>query len=210
MPLVHTTQALSLSTSSPTYSGKKTVIDNKNNHHNNLWLAGLVIPIALENDCSEQGITIDSDDVVLTNFIRKHFLEHFGHRDLAGITSDYAPDAILIQVVNGQERTKYQGRATIGQYFRDVMFALHPVGESSFQLESITVQHKHALVVWSAKTPTCVITQASDTLVFNGQGQIIKQFFTCHTHERENPGTARVVRQDQTNEYDKFFAENKE
>lgn len=200
MPLVHatpTTHALSLSVSSPTSGSKKTVDGRA--------IPGLVIPIALDNNCTEQGVSIDSDNIGLTNTIRRHFLEHFGHRDVVGITADYAKDAIIIQVVNGEERTKLHGQDEVGRYFRDGIFALHRAGESSFQLKSITVKDRHAVVVWSAKTPSLVISQASDTFVFNSDDKIVKQYFTCQTHEREDPGTSRIVRKD-VNAYGEFFA----
>lgn len=193
---------LSLAVSSPSKSRR--TIDGQN-----ALMAGLDLPIELENGCSEAGISIDSDDVALTNAIRKHFLEHFGHRDLNGIVSDYAPDAILIQVVNNltgdgkEERTKYHGHDEIRGYFQKV-FELHPAGECSFQLEHITVEQRHGMVGWSAKTPTVVFTQGSDTLVFNSQGKIVKQFFSCQTHPREDPGTGRFVRRD-SNECSEFF-----
>ena len=187
-------QTLSLSVSSPIQAGKKTIgIES-----------GLVIPIELENNCTEDGITIESDDIGLTNAIRKHFLEHFGHRDLNGIVSGYAEDAILIQVLNGKERTKYHGHDQIRQYFRDVVFQMHPAGDSSFHLEHISVDKKHAMVVWSAKTPGLVVSQGSDTLVFNTDGKIIKQFFSCQSHPRIDPGTSRIVRKDEK-EYGEFF-----
>jgi hypothetical protein len=202
MPLVQQQQqALSLSTSSPSSAGKKTIAGSVA-----AGCLNLDVPIELENNCSEDGITIESDDVGLTNGIRKHYLEHFGHRDLAGIVSDYAPEAILLQVVNGKERTKYHGHDELRQYFADQVFAKHPAGESSFRLEHITVEQRHAMVIWSGKTPTTVIVQASDTLVFNGDGKIVKQFLACQTNPREDPGTGRVVRKDPNGkDYGAFF-----
>lgn len=216
-----TVQTLSLSVSSPKSSSGKAKVQL-------LGGAGLgattldplaldlcLVPIELTNNCSEASVTIESDDVRLTNAIRCHFLQHFGHRDLDAIVADYAPDAILIQVVNGGaartgggggavERTKYHGHDEIRQYYAD-LFTTHPTGESSFTLEHVTVEQRHGVVVWSAKTPTTVITQGSDTLVFNAAGKIIKQFLTCQTRSRENPGTARVVRKTDDKECGGFF-----
>jgi ketosteroid isomerase-like protein len=184
---------LSLSVSSPTQSGRKTIG----------LIPGLVLPLELVNDCSEEGVTIESDDVLLTNVIRQHFLKHFGHRDLNGIVSDYTPDAILIQVVNGQERTKHHGHAEIRTYFADI-FEAHPVGASSFHLEHVGVDKRHGMAVWKAKTPTLAIEQGSDTLVFNAEGKIVKQFFTCQSHPRVDPGTSRMVRKS-SSECGEFF-----
>jgi ketosteroid isomerase-like protein len=195
MPIVES-RALSLSVSSPSSCGKKTL--------EGFDIPGLVVPIELENGCHEAGIVINSDNVAITNAIRKHFLEHFGHRDLAGLVSDYDPNAIMMQVTATGERTKFHGHEEIRNYFQNVMFQAHPAGASSFQLESIKVEQKHATVVWSAKTPTLVIDQGTDTLVFNAEGKIMKEYFICETHEREDPGTSRVVRKDDK-EYEEFF-----
>jgi ketosteroid isomerase-like protein len=147
-------------------------------------LEGLV-PILLENGCSEEGCTIDSDDVFLTNRIRKHYLEHFGRRDLDGMVSDYAPNAFLIQVVNGK-RTKYHGQNEIRKAFEEV-FALHPVTTSTFHLRNIEVDHKHGMVFWSAATQTHTFPMSTDTFVFNSDGKIIKHFFTCQMNELDHP-----------------------
>ena len=189
-----TVQTLSLAVSSPPSAGKKTVGLRRDS---SISMPGLVLPIALENNCSEENVVIESDDVTLTNAIRKHFLEHFGHRDLDGIVAGYAPDAILIVQEEDAEgtRTKHHGHNEIRAYFQRV-FDLHPVGDSSFLMESITVEQKHGTCVWSAKTPVLVVTEGTDTFVFNSQGKIIKQFFTCQSHAREDPGTSRVVRRD--------------
>jgi ketosteroid isomerase-like protein len=185
---------LSLSVSSPTQSGGRKTIG---------LIPGLVLPIELANDCSEEGVTIESDDVLLTNMIRCHFLKHFGHRDLEGIISDYTSDAILIQVVNGQERTKYHGHAEIRSYFADI-FEEHPTGASSFHLEHVGVDKRHGMAVWTAKTPTLTIEQGSDTLVFNTEGKIIKEFFSCQSHPRVDPGTSKMVRKS-SSECGEFF-----
>jgi len=44
----------------------------------------LVMPVELTNGCTESKCTVESDDVQMTNFLRKHYLEHFGHRDING------------------------------------------------------------------------------------------------------------------------------
>lgn len=189
---------LSLSVSSPRSSGRKTT--------NGMDIPGLVVPIELQNDCSEEGITIQSDDVALTNAVRKHYLEHFGHRDLNGVVLGYSPDAILIVQEDGKEgRTKYHGHDEIRTYYQNVIFRAHPAGDSNFHLEQITVEKKHATAVWQAKTPTMVITEGADTFVFNGNGKIVKQFFTCDAHPREDPGTSRVIRRQGSKECGEFF-----
>jgi len=186
-----TIQTLSLSVSSPPKAAKK-VVGTSGDISN---IPGLWVPIELANNCSEEGIHIESDDLSLTNAIRRHFLEHFGHRDLKGIVSDYANDAILI--VHGQDKdkltTKYHGHDEIQSYFQQV-FDIHPKGESSFLLKQIAIEQKHGTCIWSAKTPSLDVTEATDTFVFDVNGKISKQFFSCESCEREDPGTSRVVR----------------
>mmetsp|Transcript_6566 Transcript_6566/g.10403 ORF Transcript_6566/g.10403 Transcript_6566/m.10403 type:complete len:196 (+) Transcript_6566:63-650(+) len=192
-------QALSLSVSSPLSAGKKTFRDGS------ITIPGLAVPIELENNCSEDDVIIESDDVALTNAIRKHFLEHFGHRDLKGTVNDYSEDAILMVQDDYGQRVKYHGHQEIESYF-DHAFEIHPKGDSTFLLESIKVENRHAECVWSAKTPTLIMRECKDTFVFNSQGKIIKQFFTCDAHEREDTGTGRVVRRD-SKDYEGFFKE---
>ena len=170
--------ALSLPTtsSSPTANhGKKTMLDSS-----------LFVPIELENGCTEEGCQVDSDDPILTNTIRKHYLEHFGHRDLEAIVSDYAPTAYMVTVVNG-ERAKYHGQDEIRSCFERVIFHQHPTTDSTFHLKHITVQAKHAMAVWTAVTPNAVFPQSTDTFVFDSHGKIIKQFFTCQINEKDVP-----------------------
>ena len=157
---------------------------------------------------------IDSDDIGLTNAIRLHYLQHFGHRDMKGILSGYARDAIVIQRKGGsdsvmenddEQRIKHHGHNEIGSLFAEI-FGLHAPVDSSFKLQSIKVEQKHATVMWSAKTPTLIFDEGLDTFVFNSDGKIIKQFFTCKTHPREDPGTSRVMRKD-GHECEEFFHE---
>jgi ketosteroid isomerase-like protein len=150
-----------------------------------LKLLGFV-PMELENGCTEQGCSVDSDNVNLTNIIRRHYLEHFGHRDLDGIVSDYAEHAFMVHVVNG-ERKKYHGTVEIRRAFSD-LFALHPTTDSSFHLKHVIVHGKHyGMAVWSATTPTAIYPQSSDTFVFNEQGKIVKQFFACQVNPLDTP-----------------------
>lgn len=144
-----------------------------------------IVPILLENGCSEDDCTIESDDVHLTNTIRKHYLEHFGHRDLDGMVSGYAPDALMITVVNGC-RKKYHGQSEIRKAFEEI-FELHPTTTSTFHLRNIEVDHKHGMVFWSAKTQTHEFPMSTDTFVFNNDAKIIKQFFTCQMNELDHP-----------------------
>jgi hypothetical protein len=142
-------------------------------------------PIELMNGCSEEGCSIESDDSHLTNALRMHFLQHFGHRDLDGIVSDYAENAIMVNVVNG-ERKSYHGNKEIREAFKE-FFALHPSVNSTFHLKHIVIHDRYCMVVWSATTPTKVFPQSSDTILFDAKGKIIKQFFTCQVNSLDTP-----------------------
>ena len=140
-----------------------------------------LIPIELCNGCSEEGCSIESDDTHLTNAVRRHFLEYFGHRNLEGMVSSYAKDAVLVHVVNG-ERKSFHGRDEIRKAFEEI-FKLHPTVNSTFELKHIVIHGRNAMVVWSAATPTHIFPQSSDTLLFDAEGRISKQFFNCQMQD---------------------------
>lgn len=144
-----------------------------------------LVPIELENGCSEEGCSIESDDHILTNAVRRHFLEHFGHRDLEAVVADYAEDAVLVHVING-ERKSYHGHEQIRDAFLEI-FKLHPTVNSSFLLEAIVIRDKVAMVYSSAKTPRLSFPQRSDTFRFNTNRKISKQVFNCQLTDLEEP-----------------------
>mmetsp|Transcript_26158 Transcript_26158/g.29309 ORF Transcript_26158/g.29309 Transcript_26158/m.29309 type:complete len:263 (+) Transcript_26158:160-948(+) len=226
MPIVHpttTTNVLSLIASSPTQSGRQTI------HTGNVWMEdvtielpasmSLVMPVELTNGCTESKCTVESDDVQMTNFLRKHYLEHFGHRDINGMMGDYAINGVdggatIIHNVTSYDnqknggsqeqhtKLKFHGLTEIRAYYTDLVFPVHsnteqPNHACTFSLESMTIHKNQATVCWTAKTPTLSIVDAIDRYVFNGQGLIVKQFFSCETHERENyivtPGRRRSL-----------------
>jgi ketosteroid isomerase-like protein len=143
------------------------------------------MPIELENGCTEKDCSVDSDDPRLTNAVRRHFLEHFGHRDLDGMVSGYAENAIMVNVVNG-ERKSYRGHNEIREAFQGI-FKLHPTVNSTFELKHIVVHDKNVMVVWSATTPTHIFLHSSDNFLFDDDGKIVKQFFNCQMNDLETP-----------------------
>lgn len=142
-------------------------------------------PIELMNGCSENGCSIESDDPHLTNVVRKHYLEHFGHRDLEGMIKDYTDNAIMVNVING-ERKSYHGLKEIEASFQEI-FTSHPTVDSTFHLKHIVIHDRYAMAVWTAKTPTKHFPQSSDTFLFDHNGKITKHFFTCQVNEIEHP-----------------------
>lgn len=145
--------------------------------------AGLV-PIELLNGVSEEGCQIDSDDPNLTNVIRRHYLDHFGHRDLEKIVADYADDAVVYKIANGNKQ-RFQGHREIRAAFEGI-FALHPAGSSKFRLKHVVVSNRVGIAVWDAETPTSVFPHSSDTFVFDEGGNKIKtQYLTCSINQLE-------------------------
>jgi ketosteroid isomerase-like protein len=140
-----------------------------------------LVPIELSNGCIEEGCSIESDDTKLTNAVRRHFLEHFGHRNLDGIAADYAENAIMVQVLNG-ERKSYHGRDEVRIAFQEI-FKLHPTVDSTFHLKHIVVHDRNAMVVWSAATPTHIFPQSSDNMLFDTKGKILKHFCSCQIND---------------------------
>jgi hypothetical protein len=146
-----------------------------------------MVPIELKNGCSESDLVIDSDDVTLTNVIRAHYLQHFGHRDLDGIVSQYCTGSpVLVHVVNGLDRKSYHGCEEIRAAFAEI-FKLHPTVNSTFELKQIIVQQREATVTWDAQTPTHIFEDCQDKFVFNQDHKIVKQFFTCHMSDLDTP-----------------------
>ena len=162
-------------------SPRSTVDDAPLLHPEHLGL----VPIELKNGCSEADCSIESDDPFLTNAVRRHFLEHFGHRDLDAIVKGYCEEAVVISVTNGVRKT-YKGHDQIREHFV-ALFALHPTVDSSFSLRDITIHDKSAMVVWDATTPTRHFPQSCDTLLFHRDGKIIKQFVNCVVSDIEHP-----------------------
>lgn len=144
-----------------------------------------LMPIELENGCSEKDCSIESDDPRLTNVVRRHYLEHFGHRDLNGMVSHYAEDAIMVNVVNGV-RKSYHGKTKIQEAFVNI-FKQHPTVNSTFQLKHIVIHDRSVMVIWTAKTPKHIFPQSSDNFLFDDEGKICKQFFNCQISELETP-----------------------
>jgi len=183
MPLV-TPNALTIPSSPPTSpsiasAGRKKGIPDRNTS------SSLMIPIELKNGCSEEGCLIESDDVMITNAVRKHFLLHFGHRDLDAIVSDYADDCVMINVVNGDRRS-YHGLEEIRKAFAEI-FHLHPTVNSTFHLKQIVANRNTATATWTATTPTHIFPESEDKLVYNEHGKICKQFFSCQIQDLDTP-----------------------
>jgi hypothetical protein len=144
-----------------------------------------LMPIELCNGYSEKDCSIESDDNHLTNAVRRHFLEHIGHRNLEATISDYSETAIMVCVVNG-ERKSYHGITEIRAGCAD-LFDMLPAVNSTFQLQHVMIHDNNAMVVWTAQTPKHSFPRSSDVLLFDRNGKICKQFLNCQSNELETP-----------------------
>ena len=238
MPISILSTALSLPVSSPSQSSRKVVHSGDWHDHDasgiitvELPKAMAVMPIELLNGCSEINCTVISDNPALTNKIRKHYLSRFGHRDLNGMMNDYCSKkkidttTIIHNVTSFDNRgnnggiqethtkLKFHGCDEIRSYYSDIVFKIHDDPSCTFELESINVDNNQAIVSWSAKTPTLSIVDATDRYVFNSDGLIVKQFFSCKTHEREKivergrSSSFSRSASESSNDYDGFVVE---
>jgi ketosteroid isomerase-like protein len=113
-----------------------------------------------------------------TTEVVQHHLLSFGARDLEGILSDYAPDAVLC-VPDGALR----GHEAIGGLFR-VMLAEFGKPGAEFQLLQQLVDGDHAYIVWTARTADNVYELGTDTFVVRN-GRIVFQSFAGLTKPRD-------------------------
>ncbi len=99
-----------------------------------------------------------------------HHLKCFGERDLEGILSDYAPDALLF-TPDGPLR----GPDAIRPLFVAMLAEFGKPG-AAFRLQRRSVDGDHAFIVWSAETADNVYELATDTFVVR-DGRIAVQSF---------------------------------
>ena len=106
-----------------------------------------------------------------TRQVLDNHLGSFMAGDLAGILSDYAPDAILFTpdgTLKGPEAMRPMFRALIDEFAKP---------GSSFNLQQVSVEGDHAYIRWTAETPDHVYEFATDTFVVRG-GRIVAQSYT--------------------------------
>ena len=105
-----------------------------------------------------------------TTEVVQHHLQSFGARDLDGILSDYAPDALLF-TPDGTLR----GHAAIRALFLAMLGEFSKPG-SDFSLHQQQVEGDHAYIVWSAQTADNVYELGTDTFYVR-DGKIVVQSF---------------------------------
>ena len=97
-------------------------------------------------------------------------LKCFGARDLGGILSDYAPDAVLFT----PEGT-LRGVGAIQPLFQAMLAEFGKPG-ATFNLKHLSVEGDHGYILWSAETADNVYEFVTDTFVVR-DGRIAVQSF---------------------------------
>ena len=98
-------------------------------------------------------------------------LKSFGERDLNGILSDYAPDAVLF-TADGPLR----GTDAIRPLFQAMVAEFRKPG-AGFRMERQSVEGEYAYILWTAETADNVYEVGTDTFVVR-DGRIVAQSFT--------------------------------
>jgi ketosteroid isomerase-like protein len=109
--------------------------------------------------------------LVSTKDVIDHHLKCFGERDLQGILSDYAPDAVMF-TANGALR----GVDAIRPLF-EAMIAEFAVPGATFHLKQQSIEGDHGYILWDAETADNVYELGTDTFVVSG-GKIVTQSYT--------------------------------
>jgi len=108
--------------------------------------------------------------MVSTTDVLDHHIKCFGAGDLAGILSDYAPDAVLF-TPDGP----LSGVGAIRPFFEAMLAEFGQPG-TTFSMELRSVVSDFAYVIWTAETADNVYEMATDTLVMRN-GKIVAQSF---------------------------------
>ena len=105
-----------------------------------------------------------------TKDVLDHHLKCFGEGDLAGIVSDYAPDAVLF-TPDGPLR----GADAIRPFFRAMLAEFGKPG-ATHSMKHESVVGDYAYVLWTAETADNVYELGTDTTVVR-DGKIVAQSF---------------------------------
>ncbi|KAG7344621.1 SnoaL-like domain containing protein [Nitzschia inconspicua] len=185
MPVVSHHRALILPLSPPTSPvGRRQGLEN-DVPSKLLFESSLMVPYELANGCTEKDCIITSDNAHLTNAIRKHFMLHFGHRDLHALLDEYHPHAVWVHQIN-DVRTSFHGHDPIRTAWQHFL-QQHPTTNSTFELQEIHIFNRTAKVTWSARTPTHTFSANCDVFQFDANGKIAKQVLHCQMERLETP-----------------------
>lgn len=112
-----------------------------------------------------------------TDDVLDNHLACFGRRDLDGILSDYAPDAVLFT-----QDGALRGPDAIRPLFEALLEEFGKPG-ASFALKHRFVDGDHAYIVWTAETADRAYELGTDTFVVR-DGRIAVQSFAASTKPR--------------------------
>jgi ketosteroid isomerase-like protein len=107
-----------------------------------------------------------------TKDILDNHLSAFFKRDLHGVLSDYAPDAVMF-THNGT----LKGVDGIRPLFQ-ALFAEFGKGKPTFNMQLQTIDGDYGYIVWTAETEDNAYEMATDTFVVH-DGKIVAQSFTA-------------------------------
>ena len=107
-----------------------------------------------------------------TKDVLDHHMHCFDTGDLAGILSDYAPDAVLF-TPNGP----LKGTNAIRPLFQAI-FSEFGKPDTTFSMMQETIEGEFAYIVWTAETADNVYDMGTDTFVVRN-GKIVAQSFAC-------------------------------
>jgi ketosteroid isomerase-like protein len=105
-----------------------------------------------------------------TKDVIDHHLKAFAERDLPGILSDYAPDAVFF-TPHGPLR----GLDAIRPFFQNLTAEFAKPG-AAFRMQQQVVEGDYAYILWSAETADNVYELGTDTFVVRGD-KIVAQSF---------------------------------
>jgi ketosteroid isomerase-like protein len=105
-----------------------------------------------------------------TKEVIENHLGCFGERDLDGILSDYAPDAVLFT-----PEATFRGVEAIRGLFLAMLAEFGKPG-ARFQLQQLSVDGDHGFILWTAETADHVYELGTDTFVVH-DGRIRVQSF---------------------------------
>jgi ketosteroid isomerase-like protein len=106
-----------------------------------------------------------------TREIINHHLNAFAERDLKGVLSDYAPEAVFFT-----PQGPLKGVDAIRPLFQAMITEFAKPG-ATFRMKKQFVEGDHAYILWSAETADNVYESGTDTFVVRN-GQIVAQSFT--------------------------------
>jgi ketosteroid isomerase-like protein len=106
-----------------------------------------------------------------TKDIIDHHLQAFNRRDLKGVLSDYAPDAVFFT-----PQGPLRGPDAIKPIFQAMIAEFAKPG-AAFNMKQQFVEGDHAYILWTAETADNVYELGTDTFVVR-DGKIVAQSFT--------------------------------